>query len=407
MAESSAGSLKDAVTTSPEAERLRGELRDFAQAAARATVTGVGRRLSRLAEGGAGPAAALAEGGKALSAGASPAKAVASAGAAHLKDSVRESVKKTFTHSLGSGLKDKAKDLLGKGGRSGRGSGRARSVTVVEDIDVGVPVREAYDQWTRFQEFSTFAKGVVRVEQTGDTTSNWTVKVAGSTRSWKANVTEQIPDERVRWTTEGAKGTVTGVVTFHPLTEDLTRVLLVLRYTPKGLFEKAGNLWRAQGRRARLDLKLYRAFVMTRDEPPEGWRGEIQDGEVVVDHEEAARDEEATAAAGHEDGEAGGPVEDDGYDEEYEDEVDDAEPDDAEGDFEGAPEDEPRDLDEGPQDAYEDGDERQPDAEPEAEPEPDAESGPEPDAEPQAGSESESGGRARSRRRRAVAGQGG
>ncbi|MFC7469920.1 SRPBCC family protein [Actinomadura keratinilytica] len=188
-------------------------------------------------------------------------------------------------------IKDKVKGVFGKGRKGG--GGKSKSVTISEDIDVGVPVREAYDQWTQFQEFSTFAKGVVSVEKSDDTSSNWKVKVAKSTRSWKANVTEQVPDERITWTTEGAKGTVKGVVTFHRITDNLTRVLLVLEYFPKGLFEKTGNIWRAQGRRARLDLKLYRKFIMMRGEATDSWRGEIRDGEVVVDHDEAVREEES------------------------------------------------------------------------------------------------------------------
>lgn len=219
----------------------------------------------------------LAKGGQALSEGKSPAQAALGAGASHVKDA----------------LKEKVKGLFGKGRKSG--GGKSKSVTISEDIDVGVPVREAYDQWTQFQEFSTFAKGVVSVEKADDTSSNWKVKVAKSTRSWKANVTEQVPDERITWTTEGAKGTVKGVVTFHALTDDLTRVLLVIEYFPKGLFEKTGNIWRAQGRRARLDLKLYRKFIMMRGEATDGWRGEIRDGEVVVDHDEAVEEEEARA----------------------------------------------------------------------------------------------------------------
>ncbi|MCX4419361.1 SRPBCC family protein [Streptomyces mirabilis] len=199
-------------------------------------------------------------------------------------------------------VKNKVKGLFGKGRKSG--GGKSKSVTIVEDIDVGVPAREAYDQWTQFQEFSTFAKGVVSVEKADDTTSNWKVKVAKSTRSWKANVTEQVPDERITWTTEGAKGTVKGVVTFHAITDDLTRVLLVLEYFPKGLFEKTGNIWRAQGRRARLDLKLYRKFIMMRGEATDGWRGEIRDGEVVVSHEDAVEQEQAEEQASPEEHDA-------------------------------------------------------------------------------------------------------
>ncbi|MCK7625859.1 SRPBCC family protein [Streptomyces sp. RS10V-4] len=273
MSESTLGTVKDEVVGSPAAAELKEEFQRYLRARAEHTVTGLGHRLGRSIARLGGSAT----GGGGLAAGTSQVKDA-------VKDAVKGAVKDAVT--------GKAKGLLGteRSGKGRKGGGAARSVTIVEDIDVGVPVREAYDQWTQFQEFSTFAKGVVSVEQTDDTTSNWTVKVARSTRSWRANVTEQIPDERIAWTTEGAKGTVKGVVTFHRLTEDLTRVLLVLEYFPRGLLERTGNLWRAQGRRARLDLKEYRKFLMLRGEATDGWRGEIQDGEVVVPHDEAAED---------------------------------------------------------------------------------------------------------------------
>ncbi|MET7802098.1 SRPBCC family protein [Streptomyces decoyicus] len=290
MAESTFSKIKDEVTKSPAADQLKEELQHYLQARAEHAVTQLGHKLGesvgKLAEPGQGPGglvSSLAKGGKALGEGKSPQQAALNVGASHLKDTV----------------KDKVKSLFGKGRKGG--GGKSKSVTIVEDIDVGVPVREAYDQWTQFQEFSTFAKGVVSVEKSDDTSSNWKVKVAKSTRSWRANVTEQVPDERITWTTEGAKGTVKGVVTFHRLTDNLTRVLLVLEYFPKGLFEKTGNIWRAQGRRARLDLKLYRKFIMMRGEATDGWRGEIQDGEVVVEHDDAVAAEEED----REDGERG------------------------------------------------------------------------------------------------------
>ncbi|MFI1497336.1 SRPBCC family protein [Streptomyces platensis] len=293
MAESTFRKLKHEVTDSPAAGRLKEELQHYLQARAEHAVTSLGHKLGesvgKLAEPGRGAGGlvnSLAKGGAALGAGKSPQQAALTAGASHLKDTV----------------KDRLKGLFGKGRKGG--GGKSKSVTIVEDIDVGVPIREAYDQWTQFQEFSTFAKGVVSVEKSDDTTSNWKVKVAKSTRSWRANVTEQVPDERITWTTEGAKGTVKGVVTFHHLTDNLTRVLLVLEYFPKGLFEKTGNIWRAQGRRARLDLKLYRKFIMLRGAATDGWRGEIQDGEVVVGHADAveAEQDEENAGPGSDDG---------------------------------------------------------------------------------------------------------
>ncbi len=338
MADSTLDRLRDEVARNPATDRLKEELQAYLQARAHKAVTDLGSKLGegvgKLADPrqglpGAGLAGSLAKGGQALSEGKSPAQAAMAVGSSHVKDM----------------LKNKVKGLFGKGRKSG--GGKSKSVTIVEDIDVGVPVREAYDQWTQFQEFSTFAKGVVSVEKADDVSSNWKVKVAKSTRSWKANVTEQVPDERIAWTTEGAKGTVKGVVTFHRITDDLTRVLLVLEYFPKGLFEKTGNIWRAQGRRARLDLKLYRKFIMMRGEATDGWRGEIRDGEVVLDHDEAVEAEEAEEAEGSGEAALEESSEEDGEDEAEEATGDprseeDEDPDEADAEYEDG--DEPEDL---------------------------------------------------------------
>ncbi|MFF7751584.1 SRPBCC family protein [Streptomyces sp. NPDC007971] len=143
--------------------------------------------------------------------------------------------------------------------------------------------------------FSSFTKGVRSVSKGKDTESDWKVKVGPSTRGWKATVQEQVPDERIAWTSEGAKGTTRGCVSFHELTPTLTRIVLVVEYYPSGLFEKTGNIWRAQGRRLRLDFKHFQRYVTLTDEEPEGWRGEIRDGKVVRTHEEAIEEEEEEA----------------------------------------------------------------------------------------------------------------
>jgi hypothetical protein len=94
-----------------------------------------------------------------------------------------------------------------------------------------------------------------------------------------------VPNERIVWRSKGDKGHVDGAVTFHELTPDLTRMLINLEYYPQGLFERTGNLWRAQGRRVRLELKFFRRYitseVLLRQDEVEGWRGEIHDGEVT------------------------------------------------------------------------------------------------------------------------------
>jgi uncharacterized membrane protein len=201
---------------------------------------------------------------------------------------------------IGSGIKEKMSGLFGR--KKSGGSGNKKFMNIVEDITVGVPVNVAYDQWTQFQEFASFMKGVDSVDQTDDVSSNWRVKVAKSRRNFKSTVTEQIPDRKIAWSTEGAKGTVKGVVTFHPLADDLTQILLVMEYYPQGLFEKTGNIWRAQGRRTRLDLKHFRRFVMMRGEATGSWRGEIRDGEVVrgPDEEEGQEDQGPEAIEGGE-----------------------------------------------------------------------------------------------------------
>ncbi|GAA2446896.1 SRPBCC family protein [Streptomyces lavendulocolor] len=268
-------------------DRLKDELRGYLEARAERAVSSLGDRLGeatqQLGDPGkslGGALGTLAKGGQALGEGKSPGRAAASMAMSHMGSSVKDKV---------SGLVGK---ITGKGGKGGKGETRGKSVVIIEDVDVGVPVRQAYDQWTQYQEFSRFAKGVVNVEQNDEITTSWQTKVAKSNRSWKASIVEQVADERIAWTSEGPKGTTKGVVTFHSLDDNLTKVLLVLEYFPKGLFEKTGNIWRAQGRRARLDLKLFRKFVTMKGEPAEGWRGEIRDGEVVREHDDAVKEEE-------------------------------------------------------------------------------------------------------------------
>jgi len=262
----------------------------------------------------------------------SPMKAMAGQGLSSLKDKVTGAASKVF----------------GKG-KKGRKSG-GKVMNIVEFIDVGLPLRTVYDHWTQYEEFSGFAKGVRDVSRNDDTTSDWKVKVGPSTRGWKATVQEQVPDERIIWTSEGAKGTTRGCVSFHELASTLTRVVVVVEYYPSGFFEKTGNLWRAQGRRLRLDLKHFLRHVSLTTDEPEGWRGEIRDGEVVVSHEEAM--EEEGQDEGGEEGDEIEEGEEAEAEEEDEPEEDEEEPEGAYAD--GEDEDE---QDDAPEEAYEDEDE--------------------------------------------------
>jgi uncharacterized membrane protein len=213
----------------------------------------------------------------------------------------------------------------GKGnGKSGK-SQKIKTTTIVETADVGVPVDVAYDQWTQFAEFPSFMKKVEHVEQDEDEKLTWQAQVFWSHRTWESTIVEQVPDERIIWESSGAKGYVDGAVSFHEIGPSLTRILLVLEYHPKGLFEHVGNMWRAQGRRARLELKHFQRHVMTDTvlhvDELEGWRGEIHDGEVVPPEER--EDDQAG-----EDGAAEDRVgEDDDLDEDTEPDAEDEEPD--------------------------------------------------------------------------------
>jgi len=213
-------------------------------------------------------------------------------GSKHPKTSIAGGMAKGLGKMAIGGL---AKKLSGGGGKGGQ-SGKLRMVNIIETIDIGAPVRVVYDQWTQFGDFSSFMKKVEGIDQTSDEKQEWKAQVFLSHRTWESTILEQLPDKRIIWRSKGQKGHVDGAVTFHEITPDLTRVLLVLEYYPQGFFERTGNLWRAQGRRARLELKHFRRHVMSRvllhPDELEGWRGEIRDSKVVKDQETALREEE-------------------------------------------------------------------------------------------------------------------
>jgi uncharacterized membrane protein len=192
------------------------------------------------------------------------------------------------------GLKDKAKNLFGGGGKGG--GKKLKLINIVESIDVGVPVRVAYNQWTEFADFPSFMKKVENVDQQEDEKLSWKAQVWWSHRSWESTIQSQVPDDHIVWKSKGDKGYVDGAVTFHELAPNLTRILLNMEYHPQGLFERTGNIWRAQGRRARLEFKNFHRHVMNNTilnpDEIEGWRGVIEDGEVVKDHETAVREEQ-------------------------------------------------------------------------------------------------------------------
>ncbi|MEU0914837.1 SRPBCC family protein [Streptomyces althioticus] len=335
---------------SEAADRLKTELQDYLAAQATRLLTGVGQKLGEttgklndIAEGNSPGFAKLAtDGGKKLAEGKGPLRTAVELGATRAKDNVKGALK-----NLGGG----------GGGKRKKSSGNKPTV-IMEYIDVGVPLRTAYDQWTQYQDFSTFAKGVKSANKSDDTTSDWQAKIWWSNRSWKATTNEQVPDDRIAWSTEGAKGTMKGVVSFHKIAENLTRVLMVIEYYPSGFFEKTGNIWRAQGRRARLDLKNFARFITIKGEAEDSWRGEIREGEVVKSHEDAVEEEEEQQGGPegeNEDAEGPEGSEDEGSeDEEYDEEAVEGETDDGPDDAYDEDEEYEDEEGAGPEDAHED-----------------------------------------------------
>ncbi|HEX8971825.1 SRPBCC family protein [Oryzihumus sp.] len=330
-----------------EAGNMVKALGDKAVSSAEDRIGGLTDRLTEFTESGGMKSRAVKEGAKAAAEGKSPVMGALKGGA--------------------KGLVDKAKDAVTGGGGGGKEGGKGPKVTnIIEEIDIGLPVRVVYNQWTEFQQFPSFMKKVEAVEQIEDDKIKWKAQVWWSHRTWESTILEQVPDSRIVWRSSGQKGYADGAVTFHELSPELTRVLLVLEYHPQGLFERTGNIWRAVGRRTRLEFKHFRRHAMTETilhpDEVEGWRGEIRDGEVVKTHEEALEEEEREQQEGYEEGEEEPEGEYDEY--EGEEEGEEEEPEEEEGE-------------EGPEDEYEEYEDEEGDEEEEPEEEEEEEEGPE------------------------------
>ncbi|MFD3806915.1 SRPBCC family protein [Streptomyces sp. NPDC058611] len=146
---------------------------------------------------------------------------------------------------------------------------------VEESIEVDVPVRTAYNQWTQFETFPRFMDGVEKITQVNATLTHWETRVAGVEREFDAEITEQIPDERVAWTTVGGEAKQAGVVTFHHLADNKTKVMLQLDYDPEGFTENVGDKLGFVKRRVTGDLKRFKEYIETRGAETGSWRGEV------------------------------------------------------------------------------------------------------------------------------------
>src|ERR1700752_757179 len=146
---------------------------------------------------------------------------------------------------------------------------------IEQSIDVNVPVRTAYNQWTQFEEFPEFMEGVREVKQLTDTQLRWTAEIAGKEKTWEAKVAEQLPDERIAWhSVSGTK--VAGVVTFHRLSDEKCRIMLQMEYDPEGFFENVGDALGAAKLRVRGYLDRFRQFIESQGTGTGSWRGAVR-----------------------------------------------------------------------------------------------------------------------------------
>jgi len=149
--------------------------------------------------------------------------------------------------------------------------------TIEQSIDVNVPVRTVYNQWTQFEEFPRFMEGVVEVRQLDDKRLHWKAEIAGKEKEWDAEITEQIPDERIAWRSRGGAWNA-GVVTFHRLGDSRTRVMLQLEYEPEGVAENVADALGVIKSRVKGDLERFKQFIESRGHETGAWRGEIEQG---------------------------------------------------------------------------------------------------------------------------------
>ena len=146
--------------------------------------------------------------------------------------------------------------------------------TIEKSIDVEVPVKTAYNQWTQFEEFPKFMEGVEEIRQLDDTHLHWVAALGGSRPEWGAVLPEQQPEARVAWRNTDGKSNA-GVVTFHRLDDDRSRVMVQIDFVPEGIKEKLGSALGAPDRRVQGDLERFKELIESRGRESGSWRGEV------------------------------------------------------------------------------------------------------------------------------------
>ncbi len=146
--------------------------------------------------------------------------------------------------------------------------------TVEKSVEINAPVSSVYNQWTQFEDFPHFMEGVTEVHQVDDTRLVWHANIAGQDESWEAEITEQIPEKRVAW--RNRTGAInSGVVTFHHIDDQTSRVMLQMDYEPSGFTESIGDALGFMTRRVEGDLERFKEFIENRPQETGAWRGQV------------------------------------------------------------------------------------------------------------------------------------
>ena len=146
---------------------------------------------------------------------------------------------------------------------------------IEQSIEVDVPAKTAYNQWTQFEEFPKFMEGVKAVQQLDAKRLHWRAEIAGKEKEWDAEITEQIPDQRIAWRSRSGAPNG-GVVTFHVLSPTRSKVMLQMEYDPETFIEKAGDAVGIVSQRVMGDLERFKDFIESRGRETGAWRGEIR-----------------------------------------------------------------------------------------------------------------------------------
>jgi uncharacterized membrane protein len=210
-----------------------------------------------------------------------------------LTSGVKDQAKGALDQAGGPGglVKDAAKQMLPGGGGGGGGTkggapgvGKGRRMPIQQSVDIGLPIETVYNQWTQFEDWPNFMHRVMRASQEDDCTVSFAVKIWGKTKEFTAKIETQRPEQRIKWkVTQGM--THTGIVTFHELGPNLTRVLLGFDVDPGSLVEKFARGARHVKRAARGDLHRFKAFIEMAEQETGAWRGVIENGEIVEEHD--------------------------------------------------------------------------------------------------------------------------